>query len=1282
MAVFGACLGAAATLHASSVVGPGRGHIGISEIMYYPPVPTPAEIAQASGDQNDYEFIELLNVSDLTLNLDGLAFTDGIGFSFTGLLEPGEFLLVIKNRAAFTARYGTNLKDRIAGEYTGRLANEGERIELQHSLNGVIQSVTYGVSSPWPAIPSLSSGGYSLELISPFEMPDHAFASNWRISDSPAGTPGVASDADMDGLPDAWEIEFFEDLAQSGNDDPDEDGAINSEEFDRGSDPTNPDTDGDGLFDGVETGTGEFVDATDTGTDPTRADTDGDGLSDLVETGTGVFVSLLNTGTDPNRHDTDGDGFGDLLELNMGKDPLDSGSFPVPPRIHYFVAAPDTAARGEPVTLFWLVEDADAVFVNQGIGPVTNGRGSLEVLPQHLSSSDLGFDLALSSPQPASGVFRWMLTASNAYATVTELTGVFVIPDEPPVIESFIATPATILPGETSTLSWSVQGEVRSVRVDPEPGFVNTSQVIVRPIVTEKAIPAASFWRFLDDGSDQGTNWSASDFDDAAWSTGPAPLGYGNENLNTWVSFGPDTSNKYITTYFRKEFDIADLSLIRSAVVHLMRDDGAVVYLNGAEIVRDNLPAGPIDYLTWAPLPADDDGRDYHPYPVPGTLFVAGRNVVAVEIHQLAPTSADIQFDLRLELELEAPTEVTYTLTASNDAGSDAAQVTVHVTPRALELVALHDVWRYEDSDADLGTAWREPGFDDGNWSDGQGVLGYEDTGPVEDLIRTEVLPPHLGGPFTSYYRKRFNLPVAPANVRGLRLTHLVDDGAVLYFNGQEIHRVGVPAGQTHDYPANRTIGNADFEGPFFLDPSFLVEGENVLAVELHQINFSTTDVVWGCQFLAMLHDTGPPVVLLQPRDLDVAEGETAVFDVVTEGESPLSLQWRRNGLPWEGATMHRVTIDAASLADAGDYDVIVSNALGAVTSIVARLTVRADLAPPALVSADMGTHPDRVRVSFSEPVDATAALDAARYEVRDSLGNPLAILDAVLVSAEVIELVTEPRQEGLDYELHVSGIPDRAEAANLLPPSSVPVTYRIELIAMDATWRFEDSGSAPDADWAGAAFDDAGWLAGEGPLGFDEAVILPVPLRTILVPPFLRGPVYYFRTPFQVEGDPLRGRFDMRHLLDDGAVVYLNGQEVYRVGVFEQGTPPLLANRWVAEAELEGSIALNGASFLTGTNWLAVSVHQFSTNDFDVVMGLELVRSFPTYDFIEPPTLRVALDGADLLLTWDAPGFVLESAPGLEGPWGIVPTEGQSAVVSIGAPSRFYRLRWHEAVE
>jgi acid phosphatase type 7 len=169
-------------------------------------------------------------------------------------------------------------------------------------------------------------------------------------------------------------------------------------------------------------------------------------------------------------------------------------------------------------------------------------------------------------------------------------------------------------------------------------------------------VPTGAVWKYLDNGSDQGTGWRATSFNDSSWASGPAQLGYGDGDESTVVSFGPDAANKYITTYFRRSFNVADAAAYQSAVLRVLRDDGAVVYLNGTEIFRSNMPGGNVGYRTLASAAIDD--TSFHQAGVNPALLVSGNNVLAVEIHQANGTSSDISFDLQLSASTtaQAPT--------------------------------------------------------------------------------------------------------------------------------------------------------------------------------------------------------------------------------------------------------------------------------------------------------------------------------------------------------------------------------------------------------------------------------------------------------------------------------------------------------------------------------------------------------------------------------------------------------------------------------------------------
>ena len=165
----------------------------------------------------------------------------------------------------------------------------------------------------------------------------------------------------------------------------------------------------------------------------------------------------------------------------------------------------------------------------------------------------------------------------------------------------------------------------------------------VDPLITE-----GSTWKYLDDGSNQGTAWYGTGFDDSGWASGPAELGYGDGDEATVVSYGTDDQNKHITTYFRQSFDVPDASVYQRVTISLKRDDGIVVYLNGTEMLRDSMPTGTITYTTLATQNLEDNYFRNWTKDVPN--LVNGTNVLAVEIHQYSADNADISFDLSMDL--------------------------------------------------------------------------------------------------------------------------------------------------------------------------------------------------------------------------------------------------------------------------------------------------------------------------------------------------------------------------------------------------------------------------------------------------------------------------------------------------------------------------------------------------------------------------------------------------------------------------------------------------------
>ncbi|MHC4206273.1 MAG: lamin tail domain-containing protein, partial [Planctomycetota bacterium] len=165
----------------------------ITEVMYNPPPPPAGD----STDNEEFEFIELKNIGDENLDLSYVSFIDGITFDFSdgGItnLGPGEFALVVRNRAAFVSRYGSNLSDRIAGEYSGKLSNNGENITLEDFWNATIVQSEYNDGRGWPLSPD--GGGHSLVPLDSAVINEPAgslnYGGNWRASAYIGGSPGT-----------------------------------------------------------------------------------------------------------------------------------------------------------------------------------------------------------------------------------------------------------------------------------------------------------------------------------------------------------------------------------------------------------------------------------------------------------------------------------------------------------------------------------------------------------------------------------------------------------------------------------------------------------------------------------------------------------------------------------------------------------------------------------------------------------------------------------------------------------------------------------------------------------------------------------------------------------------------------------------------------------------------------------------------------------------------------------------------------------------------------------
>ena len=159
-------------------------------------------------------------------------------------------------------------------------------------------------------------------------------------------------------------------------------------------------------------------------------------------------------------------------------------------------------------------------------------------------------------------------------------------------------------------------------------------------------------WKYHDLGQDLGQLWRGVEFNDNNWNMGKGPLGYGDLGSlkpTTLIKYGEDSSKKYPTAYFRKSFiyDSDSLGVASALTAHVLSDDGFVLYLNGVEVVRNNLPDGEVSYNTLTLGNRNSNEEDkYIEFPVSIAALRDGVNVLAAEVHQPNGTSTDLGFDL------------------------------------------------------------------------------------------------------------------------------------------------------------------------------------------------------------------------------------------------------------------------------------------------------------------------------------------------------------------------------------------------------------------------------------------------------------------------------------------------------------------------------------------------------------------------------------------------------------------------------------------------------------
>ena len=762
------------------------------------------------------------------------------------------------------------------------------------------------------------------------------------------------------------------------------------------------------------------------------------------------------------------------------------------------------------------------------------------------------------------------------------------------------ATTATTIVDETVSSEQTYDYVVTTVDRAGQlgPATPPLSVTTLGPLSPIQVIPMGTDWAYRDNGIEPAADWTTVAYDDTAWAVGPAQLGANDGDEVTVIVNQP-------ASYFRRTFDVGVDQVVADATLTFLRDDGIAVYINGVEVIRDNLPAGPLDQSTGATTTIFGTLEDeILTASIDPSLFGPGQNVVAARVHN-APGSSDMSFDAGLELRVgsvggdtsapTAPTALAVTSVTEGSAGLTWGPATDNVAVTSYAILR---------DGVEVGTT-NQLHFTDGGLapetsytytvtaSDIAGNIGpasnavtatttalpagavtlvpvgaswrYRDTGIAPPLDWATIAFDDGGWPSGAaelgagdgdettvitnqpvmYYRHAFAVG-DPSEIGSLTVWVRADDGAVIYLNGFEVARDNVgpgPVGNTTPALTYRwTTADESALRPFVIPASQLQSGLNVLAISVHN-GSGSGDTSFAAELIAQ-YQVGP--------DTEAPAAPTGL-SAITVTDTTADLQWNP-AVDNIGVVSYTIYRDGSEVGTA-----------------------------TATTFVDAGLSPS---TAYSYTVTAT-----------DAAGNVSPASAALTVNTD---------------------------GATLTP------------LAMNATWRYLDTGAAPGTGWTLASFDDSAWPSGPAELG-----VLDGGEATVIT----NQPVTYYRANFDIADPAMLAQAELALLADDGAVVYINGTEVVRDNVAPgpvDNATPAIDYRWTTPDEtIPNVFVIPLGSLVSGTNVIAVSVHNApGSNDVSFAAELTVQESAaPDSEAPSTPTGLVAtvVDADRVDLVWNA---------------------------------------------
>jgi len=1228
----------------------------LTEIHY-----NPLDQVSPYVDGGEFEFLEFKNIGGAAVDLSGF-FMDGVGLTFPAgtVVAPGEFLLLIASEH-FATRYPgvTNSTQTLMWSSDTGLANGGEKIRLKNSDSNTVLSCEYDDEPPWPLGPD--GQGWSLVNVNPGGDPDNP--ENWRASANEHGSPGSDDPAPGYGLGVIInEVLAHTDTAQGDK----------IELYNEGAGTVNiggwylSDDKGDlqqyQIPGGTTIGPGAYRVFTTNHFGPVF---NGGGLS---EYGDDVYLSAWSNGTflgylvglDFNDADevnaTDPERPVGWYETSVGRDMTMLQAFtsnapnadplvgPVVINEIMYDPPANASCSNEWLELYNLAPtnidltawDLDGIGYTFPAGTIIPGHGFLIVLDTNAAVSPASFaaqqgldtnvvpvlgdkftlandgeNLRLEKPNPDVGendVLVDRVRYNDRSPWPTEADG------EGPSLERYV-------PGDygNDPINW------RAHTVGGTPGRSNS-------FVSGTAVYVGSSWRYHDRGLDLGTAWRDAAYSDSSWDAGDGVLGYPAGGVITVLSYGPDSGNKYPTYYFRKEFTIAEQPHeVQELLLNARYDDGFVAYLNGTEVVRGGMPAGPIAYTNWASVANGSQGayetNDITAYT---NALLQGRNVLAVELHQVGGGSSDIRWDAELLYDLSSLPDVTVQIAPHGGSFTDPLDVTITAVPTNATIYYTTD-----GSAPGLG----DPTIDSGDSIQlavsttvrARGELGGYDAG--EDSAS-----------FTYVARTaRFVAGSSSAE----EATAFVNLGVVLSTTSSN--------SVTLDYAVDEAAGTATRDADFTLPDGTLTiaagqltnwiplqiiedlqeEEDQTVAVRL--TGGSGADVAAPSNHVHTIEDDdGPVTEWIAYNDLMWADADRTENITLYTG-------WETSGLTTGGVLTNYLT---------GSNTPVTLAITGAGTYYDAFRTSQGGSANPGTeaysnfngIVDGLGNLAGGCTLTFSNmPSDRSYELTVFgnRNSVAYDTNGQNRITDYVLSDVDSFVNASTPGVDILtnaspqDMARYCTGYNTErgyvARWARIDPGSDGTMiltvagsnryvnAFKLECrrtagtsetvkIEKGSIWRYrkgDAEASDPPTEWRMRLFDDTAWTTGAAPIGYGTGA------ATVLGDMRYNYSCVFYRKTFTVDPSNAVEKLKLNADYDDGFILWVNTEEITRVNV--DGEPgEFLARTNVAASNLRSTWAaeFEGArlpQFYPGTNVLCAQLFNRSLDSSDAILDIQL---------------------------------------------------------------------------